>query len=277
AEWIEERHRPDLSLVYLPHLDYNLQRIGPADPRVAADLRAIDRVAGGLMDFYAARGVRVVMLSEYGLTPVQRSIALNRVFRSRGWLTLKDELGLEQLDCGASRAFAIADHQLAHIYVNDPALLGEVRAAVESVDGVERVLDADGKRAAGLDHPRSGDLVAFSAEDAWFNYYYWEDDRRAPDFARCVDIHRKHGYDPVELFLDPAIPFPRLRVASTLLRRKLGFRALMDVIPLDPTLVKGSHGACPRDSADWPVLIGTGGGGELEATDVHARLLEACG
>ena len=276
AEWIEERHRPDLSLVYLPHLDYNLQRLGPDDPRVAEDLRAIDRVAGGLIDFYARRGVRVVVLSEYGITPVRRSIALNRVFRARGWLTLKEELGRELLDCGASRAFAIADHQVAHIYVHDPALLGEVRAAVEATDGVELVLDAAGKRAAGLDHPRSGDLVAFSAEDAWFNYYYWDGDGRAPDFARCVDIHRKYGYDPVELFLDPAIAFPRLRIVSTLLRRRLGFRALMDVIPLDASLVKGSHGACPRDPADWPVLIGTGAGEDLPATDVHGRLLAAC-
>jgi len=139
------------------------------------------------------------------------------------------------------------------------------------------VLDAAGQRAVGLDHPRAGDLVAFSAEDAWFNYYYWDDDRRAPDFARCVDIHRKYGYDPVELFLDPALPLPGLTIPGKLLRRRLGFRTLMDVIPLDPSLVRGSHGACPADANDWPVLIGAGlSGTPLAATDVHSRLLAAC-
>jgi predicted AlkP superfamily pyrophosphatase or phosphodiesterase len=277
ARWIEERHRPDLSLVYLPHLDYNLQRLGPDDPRIAADATAIDTVAGELCDWLEARGVRPIVLSEYGITAVRRSIALNRIFRARGWLTLKDELGRELLDCGASRAFAIADHQVAHIYVNDPALLGNVRAVVESTDGVARVLGAAELRAEGLDHARSGDLVAFSAEDAWFTYYYWEDDAKAPDFARCVDIHRKYGYDPVELFVDPAIALPQVKVAGKLLRKALGFRMLMDVIPLDPALVKGSHGTCPADSAEWPVLIGCGAGAAIAATDVHARLLAACG
>ncbi|MDP3073506.1 MAG: alkaline phosphatase family protein [Opitutaceae bacterium] len=277
AEWIEEKHRPELSLVYLPHLDYNLQRLGPDDPRIAEDCRAIDRVAGGLMDFYAQRGVRTVVLSEYGITAVRRSIALNRVFRAKGWLTIKDELGRELLDCGASRVFAIADHQIAHIYVNDPALLGAVRAAVESIDGVARVLGAEEQRAAGLDHARSGDLVAFSAEDAWFNYYYWDDDAKAPDFARCVDIHRKYGYDPVELFLDPAIAVPKLTLAGKLLKKKLGFRGLMDVIPLDASLVKGSHGTCPKNSDEWPVIIGTGASPTpIAATAVRDRLLQAC-
>ncbi len=273
AEWIEERHRPDLSLVYLPHLDYNLQRLGPDDPRIAEDCRAIDGVAGGLMDFYAQRGVRTVVLSEYGITAVRRAIALNRLFRAQGWLTIKDELGLELLDCGASRVFAIADHQIAHIHVNDPALLTPARALLERTDGVARVLGAEGKRAAGLDHARSGDLVAFSAEDAWFSYYYWDDDARAPDFARCVDIHRKYGYDPVELFLGASKP----AVVAKLLRKKLGFRGLMDVIPLDASLVKGSHGTCPKNPDEWPVLIGTGASPTpIAATAVRDRLLAAC-
>ncbi len=277
AKWIEEKHRPDLSLVYLPHLDYNLQRLGPDDPRIAADCRAIDRVAGDLMDGYAQRGVRTIVLSEYGITRVRRTLALNRIFRAQGWIAIKEELGCELLDCGASKVFAIADHQIAHIYVNDPALLPAVRAVVERLDGVASVLDAAGQRAAGLDHARSGDLVAFSAEDAWFTYYYWEDDAKAPDFARCVDIHRKYGYDPVELFIDPKLALPKLRIAATLLRKSLGFRTLMDVIPLDASLVQGSHGTCPADSGEWPVLIGTGTSpGPIPATAVHDRLLAAC-
>lgn len=277
AEWIEERHRPDLSLVYLPHLDYNLQRLGPDDPAIARDCRVIDGIAGRLMDFYARHGVRVIVLSEYGITAVRRSVALNRVFRGMDWLVLKEELGRELLDCGASRVFAIADHQVAHIYVNDPALLERARSVVAAVDGVARVLDAEGKQAAGLDHERAGDLIAFAEEDAWFTYYYWHDDERAPDFARCVDIHRKYGYDPVELFLDPALRVPKLRVAGKLLRKRLGLRTLMDVIPLDASLVKGSHGTRPANPEDWPVLIGTGSEPvPVPAVAVHDRLLQAC-
>ncbi|MFO1452316.1 MAG: alkaline phosphatase family protein [Opitutaceae bacterium] len=279
ARWIEERHRPDLSLVYLPHLDYNLQRWGPDDPRLAADYREIDRVAGDLIDFYAQRGVRSIVLSEYGITAVRRSVALNRLFRRQGWITIKEELGRELLDCGASRVFAIADHQVAHIYLNDRSLMPAVRAAVEGADGVARVLDGDGLRAEGLDHARSGDLVAVSTEDAWFTYYYWDDDAKAPDFARCVDIHRKYGYDPVELFVDPALRFSKLRIAGKLLRKALGFRMLMDVISLDASLVRGSHGACPADSRDWPVLIGAGehpDGATVSAVEVHDRLVRAC-
>jgi predicted AlkP superfamily pyrophosphatase or phosphodiesterase len=170
ARWVEEKHRPDLSLVYLPHLDYNLQRLGPDDPRLAEDCRAIDRVAGDLMDFYAQRGVRTVVLSEYGITSVRRSVALNRIFRAQGWLVVKDELGRELLDCGASRVFALADHQIAHVYVNEPSLLPAVRLLLERTEGVAGVLEGEGKRRAGLDHPRAGDLVAVSAEDAWFTY-----------------------------------------------------------------------------------------------------------
>ncbi len=274
AKWIEQRHQPDLSLVYLPHLDYNLQRLGPDDPRLAEDFRAIDAVVGDLIAFYRQRGVKSVILSEYGITAVRRTVALNRLFRARGWLTLKDELGLELLDCGASKVFAIADHQVAHVYVNDPAITADVRALLESTDGVASVLDEAGQRAAGLDHARSGDFVVFSSEDAWFTYYYWDDDRKAPDFARCVDIHRKYGYDPVELFLDPELSVPKLRLAWKLLRKKLGFRTLMDVISLDASLVRGSHGTCPTREDEWPVLIGAGTSPQpLAATAVHDRLL----
>lgn len=279
AEWIEERHRPDLSLVYLPHLDYNLQRLGPDDPKLREDVRAIDRVAGALIDGYSKRGVRTVVLSEYGITAVRRSISLNRAFRAKGWITIKEELGRELLDCGASRVFAIADHQVAHVYVKEASMIATAKAEMERMEGVARVLDADAQRREGIDHERSGDLVAYASEDAWFNYYYWNDDSKAPDFARCVDIHRKYGYDPVELFVNPSITFPKARVALKLLRKALGFRMLMDLIPLDPSLVRGSHGTCPADTREWPILIGTGGGESDEpipATQVHDRLLDAC-
>lgn len=151
-------------------------------------------------------------------------------------------MGGELLDAGASDAFAVADHQVAHVYVRRPDQFGAVKALIEGLDGVELVLDIDGKRDRGLDHRRSGDLVAIARADRWFAYYYWLDNDRAPDFARTVDIHRKPGYDPVELFLDPDLSAPRLAVAWRLAKKKLGFRTLLDVIPLDAGLVKGSHG-----------------------------------
>jgi predicted AlkP superfamily pyrophosphatase or phosphodiesterase len=253
AKWIERRFAPTLNLIYLPHLDYNLQRFGAG--AIDRDLQLIDDVVGDLIGFFDRQSVQVVVLSEYGITPVRTPIHLNRLFRREGWLVVREELGLELLDCGASKVFAVADHQVAHIYCQEPALTPAVRALVLAQPGVAGVLDSEAKRARGLDHPRTGDLVAAAAEDAWFTYYYWLDDRLAPDFARTVDIHRKPGYDPVELFLDPAVPALRLKLAWRLLQKRLGFRTLMDVIPLDATLVKGSHGCRPAKSTDWPVLF----------------------
>jgi predicted AlkP superfamily pyrophosphatase or phosphodiesterase len=255
AKWVDEQYSPTLSLVYLPHLDYNLQRLGPRHPSIRRDLVEIDGVCGDLIRFYESRGIQVIVLSEYGITDVTDPIHLNRLFRQRGWLAVRDELGRELLDPGVSAVFAVADHQIAHVYVNDASKLGEVRALLEATPGVEHVLDEAGKRAWGLDHLRSGELIAISKPDAWFTYYYWLDDRRAPDFARTVDIHRKPGYDPAELFIDPHLRFPMLKVASALLKKKLGFRYLMEVIPLDATLVKGSHGRPVDNPSGRPVFL----------------------
>jgi predicted AlkP superfamily pyrophosphatase or phosphodiesterase len=254
---VEQRHDPTLTLVYLPHLDYVLQRVGPdlRDPRVIKDLRELDAVCGTLIDFFELRRASVIVLSEYGITPVSRPVHLNRVLREKGLIAVRDELGRELLDAGESKAFAVADHQVAHVYVNDPTKLDEVRRLVESTPGVERALDEAGKREHHLDHERSGELVAIAAPDAWFTYYYWLDDSRAPDFARTVDIHRKPGYDPAELFIDPALKLPKLKIAATLAKRKLGLRSLLEVIPTDATLVKGSHGRVPANGDDGAMLI----------------------
>lgn len=256
ARWFEEKHSPTLQLVYLPHLDYNLQRFGPGDARIQRDVREIDSILGDLIDFFESRGVAVLILSEYGIVPVDQPVHLNRVFREKNWLAIKDALGLELLDAGSCRAFAVADHQVAHVYVKDKSILSDVRKTLEETPGVSQVLDAADQVKWGVHHPRSGDLVVLARENAWFTYYYWLDDALAPDFARCVDIHRKPGYDPVELFLDPALAFPKLKILSRLLKKKLGFRMLMDVIPLDASLVKGSHGVPPADRRNWPVLLG---------------------
>ncbi len=298
AKWIENKFSPALNLIYLPHLDYNLQRHGvrslnpsivesanastiqpfnaSTNPAIVPDLQTIDAIVGDLIDFFGKRGVQVVLLSEYGLTNVDTPVHLNRIFRERGWLTVKDELGLEILDAGASRVFAVADHQVAHIYLNDPSLKNSVRDVLEKTPGVGEILGLAEKTAAGIDHLRAGDLMAVARENAWFTYYYWLDDARAPDFARTVDIHRKPGYDPVELFLDPKIPLPKLKIAWRLLQKKLGFRMLMDVVPLDASLVKGSHGRRPAEKKDWPVFITSQPellrAEQVESTDVYQIL-----
>src|SRR5271156_1293481 len=282
AKWIENKYSPTLNLTYLPHLDYNLQRHGSYDasgnlnPQIHRDLHEIDAIVGDLIDFFGKRGVQIVLLSEYGITNVDTPVHLNRIFRERGWLTVKDELGLEILDAGASKVFAVADHQVAHIYLNDASLEKSVRDVLEKTSGVEKVFGNAEKIVAGIDHPRAGDLIAVAQENAWFTYYYWLDDASAPDFARTVDVHRKPGYDPVELFLDPKIPAVKLKIAWRLLQKKLGLRMLMDVIPLDATLVKGSHGRRPADKKDWPVFITSQpeilGAKEIESTDVFEML-----
>ncbi|MHB8519636.1 MAG: alkaline phosphatase family protein [Limisphaerales bacterium] len=276
AKWIEEKYQPTLNLVYLPHLDYNLQRLGPKHPAIGEDLRQIDALAGDLIDFFRQRSVQVILLSEYGVTEVDTPVHVNRLFRERGWIAVRDELGLELLDCGASKVFAVADHQVAHIYLNDRSLETAVRSALENTRGIAQVLGPIEQAALGVNHPRAGDLIAVAAPRAWFTYYYWLEDAVAPDFARTVDIHRKPGYDPVELFLDPARRWPQLKIAWRLLQKKLGFRMLMDVVPLDATLVKGSHGRRPEQTSDFPLLVSEQPAllpkKQLEATEVYAVL-----
>ena len=274
AKWVEEKHSPTLSLVYLPHLDYPLQKDGPLAANIPSELRKIDALAMDLMNYYESRGVRVLVLSEYGISPVSRTIHLNRLFRKKGWLQIKDELGLETLDCGASRAFAIADHQVAHIYINDPAIREEVRDLLVSTPGIEEVRTTAEIWPQGAATERAGDLIAIAAADAWFTYYFWEDDALAPDYARTIDIHRKPGYDPCELFIDPAIAFPKLKIAKFLLKKKLGLRGLLDVIPLDAALVKGSHGRDLVADDECPVLLGSAFP-VTSAEDVHRAILEA--
>jgi predicted AlkP superfamily pyrophosphatase or phosphodiesterase len=276
AKWVEERYRPTLSLVYLPHLDYNLQRIGPNEPAIATDLRELDEVCGDLIDTYKRAGAQVIILSEYGIVPVSRPVHLNRVLREAGLIAVRDELGHELLDAGASAAFAVADHQIAHVYVNDLARAEEVRALIAGTPGVAEVLDEGGKRRRHLDHPRAGTFVALAEPDAWFTYYYFLDDERAPDYARTVDIHRKPGFDPVELFIDPEIKAVKAKVGLTLLKKQLGFRYLMEVIPLDASLVRGSHGL-PTAPEKGPLVMTERAdllsSEAIDATDVQGLIL----
>ena len=252
---VHQRHCPTLTLTYLPHLDYALQKFGPDHSAIPAAVAEIDTTAGQLIDYFQSQGVRVIVLSEYGIEPVDTAIPINRILREAGAIRVRDELGLELLDPAACDAFAVADHQIAHVYIKDPNQITRFAALCEDTPGVERVLDRAAQARASLNHPRSGDLVLIAQPRHWFSYPYWLDDDRAPDFARTVDIHRKPGYDPLELFIDPAIRCPKLRIAAKLLKKRLGFRTLMGVIPLDTSLVRGSHGRVDQDGQTAPILI----------------------
>jgi predicted AlkP superfamily pyrophosphatase or phosphodiesterase len=283
AEQVMADHNPDLTLVYVPHLDYDLQRFGPGAPQAAAAATALDAVLAPLLDAAAERRATVVALSEYGITDARRPVHVNRMLRAEGLLRVYTQDGMEYLDPWTSRAFAVADHQIAHVYVNDPADIGAVAKLCSALDGVGEVLDEAGKAAHGLDHARSGELVLVAEPDAWFTYYYWLDDACAPDFARLVEIHRKPGYDPAELFFDPAAPLAaKRRAATALARKKLGMRYLMSVVGLDAGAgaVRGTHGRLPAHPSDAPVLICSDRSASrphLAATDVKRFLLELAG
>ena len=299
---VMREHDPALTLIYIPHLDYVLQREGPNSPNLAAELREVDRIVGGLLDECAARNARPIVLSEYGIEAATQPVYLNRALRKAGLLTVRDELGRDALEPMTSPAFAVCDHQIAHVYVRDttsttphdrgqaesisPTHASQVQHAefispthasrvqhVESISpahasrvqhvaqvlaalpGVESVLDRAAQATLQIDHQRSGDLVITAQPSAWFAYPWWLDDARAPDFARCVDIHKKPGYDPCELLVDPAITLPAMHVAKFKIARALGFRASLQLTPLNASLVKGTHGRTQLAPGFEPVVL----------------------
>jgi predicted AlkP superfamily pyrophosphatase or phosphodiesterase len=249
-------HRPDLLLVYLPHLDYVLQKSGHEQTPLKKDLLEIDKVCERLILSLEAQGVQVNIISEYGITDVSTPVHINRILREMGMISVRKENGLELLDPGTSKAFALADHQVAHIYINDATQKAFIKEELSNHHGIEWVLDETGQKEHHLDHERSGDLVIVAKKDHWFTYYYWLDDTKAPDYARTVAIHDKPGYDPVEMFLDPNKKLIIPRIALKLIAKKIGFRTLMDIIPLDASLVKGSHGRIQLEDKDKAIFIG---------------------
>jgi predicted AlkP superfamily pyrophosphatase or phosphodiesterase len=281
AAEILERERPELTLVYLPHLDYDTQRFGPSGCNLGRLVGELDDACAPLLDAARAAGARVWVTSEYGHCDVSRPIMLNRALREAGFLKVRPGPFGEMLDAVESHAFAVCDHQLAHVYVDrfDHRLSQRAGALISELPGVARVLIGSDRQELGLDHPRAGDVVVLSQDDAWFAYPYWLDDRMAPDFARTVDIHRKPGYDPCELFFDPTLVWPRGRALLRLAQKKLGFRTLFDVVPLNSRLVRGSHGLPARTPEDRPVLIGDGpsppNAGSIRMTDIADLLLHA--
>lgn len=262
SQWIadaairtDQIHDPTLSLIYLPHLDYNLQRHGLNFDIISKDLNEIDTVVKRLVMYYRKQNINIVLLSEYGITNVNNPIHLNRILRKEGLVSIRIERGLELLDAGASKAFAVADHQIAHIYLNDLSLKPQVKQLLQKVKGVEKVLSGEEIKEANLNHERCGDLVVVADENSWFTYYFWMDDSLAPDYARMVDIHKKPGFDPVEMLTDPKDKFVMAKVIGKLIKKKMGFRTVLDIIPLQAELVKGSHGRVPNDKDDYPIFI----------------------
>ena len=258
AAEVVRSERPDLTLVYLPHLDYDPQRHGPAGCDMKRVVRELDDACAPLLDTARASGRRVWVVSEYGHVGVTRPVWINRALRQAGLVSARPGPFGEVLDLFQSRAFAVCDHQLAHVHVPEPEDRTRVADLLRGLDGVARVLAGDERHELHLAHERGGELIALSQTDAWFAYPFWLDDRQAPDYARTVDIHRKPGYDPCELFLDPRLLWPMGHVLRRLVQKKLGFRTLFDVVPLDASLVHGSHGLPAADPQDRPLLLGDG-------------------
>lgn len=276
SQWIadatvytDKKYDPTLTLVYLPHLDYCLQKFGNNESLIASDLKQIDELVEQLVQHYQTKSARIILLSEYGICPVTTPIHINRILRQHNLLGIRIERGLELLDAGASKAFAVSDHQIAHIYLNDSTLLEQVRKMAAEIPGVAVVLDRELQKQYHIDHERAGDLVLVAAPDCWFTYYFWLDDAVAPDYARVVDIHKKPGYDPVEMFMTS-----KARAGYKLLCKKLGFRYVMDVIPLDATLIKGSHGSSLVSKEYHPVFAScfAAAGQPLNATEVYQQI-----
>jgi len=271
---VDDAHDPTLSLIYLPHLDYALQKFGPGSAEAKAAAGEIDAVLGPLIEHLEARDIRVIVTGEYAIEPATTPVFPNRALREAGLLRVRDESTGEQLDTGGSRAFAVCDHQVAHVYVRDAGDIDAAAGACAGLPGVGRVLRAEDR--GDLAHERAGDLILTAKPGAWFAYPFWLDDGKAPDYARTVDIHRKPGYDPCELFIDPAIRLPKLAIASRLVRKKVGFRTLMDLIPLDASLVKGTHGRVGGHTPK-PIIMGPRvpkGDQSIPDTEVRDLILE---
>jgi predicted AlkP superfamily pyrophosphatase or phosphodiesterase len=278
AAEIIESERPDLTLVYLPHLDYDPQRHGPSGCDMARLVQELDDDFAVLADAAALVDAKVWVFSEYGHVDVRRPVYLNRALRQAGLLAVRPGPFGETLETFESRALAVCDHQLAHVYVRQPEDIERVRELLALVSGVARVYGGAERQELELDHPRSGELIVVAERDAWFAYPFWLDDRHAPDYARTVDIHRKPGFDPCELFFAPHLTWPAERVIRRLVQKKLGFRTLFDVIPLNAGLVRGSHGLPALDSDDGSLLLGHGSEpptGRLRMTEVRDLLLGA--
>jgi predicted AlkP superfamily pyrophosphatase or phosphodiesterase len=249
SEWIANatarvltEKKPQITLCYLPHLDYDFQRFGPVDSgQVNHLIKCIKTVSDAAKKIDA----KVIIISEYGIVPVEKPIHLNKILREKNWLKVRPGPFGETLETFESKAFAVVDHQMAHIYTKD-INLEEVKNTLINIDGIEKV---EKPEHFGLENNRSGDLIAISDKNAWFTWPYWLDEKNKPDFANSVDIHRKPGYDPCDLFLSS-----KLNLISRIALKKMGFKVRMSMIDPDPNRIKGSHGLI-NTGDDSPVII----------------------
>ena len=238
SELVLERQKPNILFTYIPHLDYIFQREGIFPKNLKEEIRFVDNIVGNIMKKTIDLGIRdqtqFVILSEYGFSDVTSDIPINRVFRENGLLAVREIEGREYIDFEYSLAFAMVDHQVAHIYVKGTSV-HQVKRIVDAIEGIDIVLDEEGKKLMNIDHERSGDLIAISDKDRWFSYYWWFEEEKSPPFANRVDIHRKPGYDPSELFID----------------------SKTNRIPLNGKMVKASHGRVPSlsDGAGLAVYV----------------------
>jgi predicted AlkP superfamily pyrophosphatase or phosphodiesterase len=228
SEWIVqaacdtlENERPNLMFTYMPHLDYSVQRFGKNSNEVRQDLTRADDLVGQVIQKTIDLGIkddtRFIIFSEYGFNDVQSQIPLNRKLREAGLLSVRTINDREYIDFELSKAFAMVDHQISHVYIND-GNSEQIKRVLENIEGIERVLSTEDKKTLNINHERSGDLIALANKDSWFTYYWWNDDTKAPNFAKTVDIHRKPGYDPAELFIDPttkSIPLNANRIRAS--------------------------------------------------------------
>lgn len=190
----------DLCLTYLPSMDYDLQRYDPAGPKAAAARAAAQGQLSRLLAAARAEGYDVLAYGDYDISPAGAVALPNVALAAAGLLKLREVRGMLYPDFNASDAFAMVDHQAAHVYVRDASRLEQARAALAPLSGVAEVLDAAAIRQAGLAHANSGELVLVAAEGAWLAYPWWTQPGQQPEYAGHVDIHNKPGYDPCELF-----------------------------------------------------------------------------
>lgn len=285
TQWIGEcagqvlaDQKPDLTLVYLPHLDYDTQRLGPDGCDWKKLVGELDQAIQPIIDNAKKIGARIWVVNECTHGEVNQAVFPNRLLRQAGMLQAKRGPFGEMLDTFDSRALAVCDHQIAHVYVKHTEDIPRIRDLFQDNPSIEKIYCAEERQEIALHTDRAGDVILLSKPNAWFAYPYWEDDRMAPDFARTVNIHAKPGYDPCELFFDPKLWWPKGRAIRRLIQKKLGFRTLFDVVPLDTSLVKGSHGLPVSNDEDRPVMIGDGpvpGDGSIEMTQVRDLVLKA--
>lgn len=258
AAWLIDRHAPNYHWIYIPHLDYASQKFGPNSDQAKAAVAELDTLLGAFAERVARSpiGADVVYLvaGEYALTDVHGVVFPNRILRQAGLLTVVEAAGAEQIDLTTSPAFAMVDHQFAHVFVKDssPQVCSRIVELFRGMPGIATAVAGNDRAALGMDHPRCGDVVLVTDDAHWLAYYWWVDDAAAPPYARTVDIHAKPGYDPVEMFFDPATKG----------------------ISLDATLVRGSHGVpatAPRHRTalicSTPSTLITPGGGYRD-TDI---------